>query len=572
MSTFTSSSREAIRRSFAWRSDDRATVTGPDLTRREAAGMVGAGMLAAALPATVKAQGEPAAARSGKTLRPEAGRIFSGAGQDVVAYAAMTNAAEPERQPYLIADYDGIGNGPGLGVSTGVLRSTIIAPGAALQIGYDLPWQDEAKLRSVAAGAYDRDIDVSAATYREMATPVLLRIGYEYDMAWTGYAPEPYRAAFRHVVERFRAAGADNVGFVWDSATHYHTDFLARWYPGDDVVDWWAYNVWGHHDARGFVEEARKHGKPTLIGEFSLAFAGGGPWPIWYPQAMDSIRASGVLAYQYINFDWRWIGEWEFTERDGTISDQPDRLALHREEMRRPDYQHRGAEHFNPNALLVNAARRLRRDQGSPDWSPALDFATMQPGFGYRVAGARAVRDESGWDKGWTAAGADGRFTVTLNGKAGAAGHLTVGYQGTGTLDLAVDGHPLAQALSARRSFDATGVTAHVVTFPTRFGRDGTRALQCRVAGGTMKITDIAFLRIAPDAPAAPRPRATPGGARWAPVAGADRYNLYRDHELVGFTRDPRTDLRGSIAVSAWNARRGEGPISAPVTVRPRPA
>jgi beta-mannanase len=52
---------------------------------------------------------------------------------------------------------------------------------------------------------------------------------------WQG-DPDGYRAAFRHIVEIFRAEGADNVEFLWSAM--WLDLWASLYYPGDDVVDW----------------------------------------------------------------------------------------------------------------------------------------------------------------------------------------------------------------------------------------------------------------------------------------------------------------------------------------------
>ena len=84
--------------------------------------------------------------------------------------------------------------------------------------------------------------------------PLLLRFAHEMNADWypwdgvrasapgTHDGPARYVAAWRHVHAVFAAAGATNVRWVW-SPNHRSIpaaawNDAARYYPGDDVVDW----------------------------------------------------------------------------------------------------------------------------------------------------------------------------------------------------------------------------------------------------------------------------------------------------------------------------------------------
>ncbi|HET7475297.1 MAG TPA: glycosyl hydrolase [Dermatophilaceae bacterium] len=104
-------------------------------------------------------------------------------------------------------------------------------------------------VRQIADGAQDGYLDRFAAQARAFGRPVYLRFGHEMNGEWMAYsAGRPggpsaaaFVAAWRHLVARFRAAGADNVRFVWSPN---ESDFPDRsgnrmedYWPGTDVVD-----------------------------------------------------------------------------------------------------------------------------------------------------------------------------------------------------------------------------------------------------------------------------------------------------------------------------------------------
>jgi len=75
---------------------------------------------------------------------------------------------------------------------------------------------------------------------------VLIRWAQEMDLRllypWSSDDPALYQAAFRHVVQVFRAEGANNVKWVWSPAGQGNA---LAYYPGEDVVDYVGLTVLG---------------------------------------------------------------------------------------------------------------------------------------------------------------------------------------------------------------------------------------------------------------------------------------------------------------------------------------
>ena len=95
-----------------------------------------------------------------------------------------------------------------------------------------------------------------------------------------------------------------------------------KWYPGDDVVDWWGINLFypsdfSHPLSDAFVLDAGRHHKPVLIGESSPVFKTIIPGRVrgpeseaealkWYASFFDFIRVHpAVKAFSLIAVDWR---------------------------------------------------------------------------------------------------------------------------------------------------------------------------------------------------------------------------------------------------------------------------
>ncbi len=108
---------------------------------------------------------------------------------------------------------------------------------------------------AIANGRYDTDIVAAARQFATFGEATFLTFYHEpednirdasgSDPAQVQRYIDDYRAAFRHLHDTFEAEGADNVIWVWDMQgwlggfEDYYTSGL---YPGDDVVDWVAWN------------------------------------------------------------------------------------------------------------------------------------------------------------------------------------------------------------------------------------------------------------------------------------------------------------------------------------------
>jgi hypothetical protein len=100
------------------------------------------------------------------------------------------------------------------------------------------------------------------------------------EKAGSGYTAEDYAAMFRHVVERLRARGVNNLvtvlvhmAYVPHTSQKWFTDM----YPGDDVVDWIGFDTYAYSDPGyghgDFAEllNRRAENKPTWPGFYNWA-------------------------------------------------------------------------------------------------------------------------------------------------------------------------------------------------------------------------------------------------------------------------------------------------------------
>ncbi|MCA9839513.1 MAG: hypothetical protein KC422_21565 [Trueperaceae bacterium] len=98
-------------------------------------------------------------------------------------------------------------------------------------------------LAEISAGHYDAYLKTWAVGAQAFAKPVYLRPFPEMNGNWTPWngAPEDLKAAWRHMVDLFRASGSHNVKWVWcPNITDYPPtpeNAMERYFPGDAYVD-----------------------------------------------------------------------------------------------------------------------------------------------------------------------------------------------------------------------------------------------------------------------------------------------------------------------------------------------
>ncbi len=503
---------------------------------------------------------------------PPAGRIYSGAGQDMISSIAMVNTAHPERLPAIVAFYDATLKFEDWDRDwlKKVQRLPDFFPGAYLQIGVDLPDYGAAGLRAVADGDLADRIDAMIAVYRELPAKVFFRLGYEADGNKGKKFPDPqaYREAFRHVVERFRAAGVDRLAYVWN--VQYASSDGADWYPGDDVVDWWSYNAWKKDfDARDFTARARARGKPVMIGECTEL--NHEDWGNWAPTFFAHLRANAPRGYQYINYWWTSYGYKQSFWGDARYTNDPEHIALYNQEMSRPVYVHRDPACFNPMALYVRASgSSIDRDRNGQAWTPELDAVSAQEGYALiGVSGAvhDGIRTRSSH---WRPAAKREDFTVVVQVPARSRGFLVL------TTDAVTKTIRLGDTLLA----EATMATIHKYPFDAAASDAGELTLTLAAVGGTeVSCQHIGIQAIAADAPPAPeRPRVSGNregqvALSWPAVDG-DAYGIYRDGEKIASSSEPfyldhavTPGAKHRYRVTAFHRQRGEGAMSPVVGV-----
>jgi mannan endo-1,4-beta-mannosidase len=99
-------------------------------------------------------------------------------------------------------------------------------------------------LKSIADGQQDTFLRTYALSVRAYGHPVILSFGHEMNGNWYSWgaghvSPKDFVAAWRHVVDIFRAEGALNVTWVWTvNSLNAASSPLAQWWPGAAWVNW----------------------------------------------------------------------------------------------------------------------------------------------------------------------------------------------------------------------------------------------------------------------------------------------------------------------------------------------
>jgi len=203
-------------------------------------------------------------------------------------------------------------------------------------------------LQAIIDGKFDADLLAWGQAAKAFGTPLIVEYGTEVNAEWFGWngsfhgggekkkfgradladGPERFVAAYRHIVETIRRAGAKNITWV------FHLDVTqwpeAAWnrfenyYPGDDVVDWIGVSCYGPQNPRDDESEKESFrekfdpiyprieklapNKPIMIVEFGATK--GFPYitaAAWAQSALGDIlsgRWPGVRGFSWWNEKW----------------------------------------------------------------------------------------------------------------------------------------------------------------------------------------------------------------------------------------------------------------------------
>lgn len=205
----------------------------------------------------------------------------------------------------------------------------------------------EFTVERIIEGAFDGDLEAWARAAEEFGTPLLVEWGTEMNGEWFSWngkwhgagecggfgdpkrpdGPERFAAAYRHIVETMRGAGADNLTWVFHVDAHDAPEEawnrFEEYYPGNDVVDWIGVSAYGPQlpsddEASSFREmidpavrrvEAMAPGKPIVALEFGCTAGSKAARPeAWAAAALDDLLSRRWRSV--IGFSW-WNERWE---------------------------------------------------------------------------------------------------------------------------------------------------------------------------------------------------------------------------------------------------------------------
>ncbi len=227
------------------------------------------------------------------------------------------------------------------------------------------------------SNVHDWIIDSIITLTKNYGKSSFLRIGGEFNGSgpgWNGggYHPYLYVTMFRKIVDMYKTKGwRDSVAVIWCYEPDAPNDFDsvdsrgARWYPGNDYVDWFGLDVFDvthfdqslpDYDRRGitkkgkserFLAMAREKKKPVYLSETSAKGVnissdyqdGVNDWNNWFAKFFDFIdKHKEIKGFNYINALWpesAYPG-WG----DARIQNNAFVTQKYREEMKKPKYIH----------------------------------------------------------------------------------------------------------------------------------------------------------------------------------------------------------------------------------------
>jgi beta-mannanase len=190
---------------------------------------------------------------------------------------------------------------------------------------------------NIVSGSLDSTINARASASKILGHKYLLDFGAEMngDQAWTGNNAPLYVSAYRHIHDRFVAAGATNVIWAWcPNVTDVNggNAMTMAYYPGDAYVDWTGvdgYN-WGTSTS-GFAWQSfhdvfaniypllAAKGKPILIGEMASDEVGGDKAQ-WITDIVPTLRTNFPLIKAFVWFDVLKERQWQINSSPASLA------------------------------------------------------------------------------------------------------------------------------------------------------------------------------------------------------------------------------------------------------------
>ena len=235
---------------------------------------------------------------------------------------------------------------------------------------------------------YEARVNDVITIVKEFKKPVMVRIGGEFSGWWNGYHPYEYPKAFRKIVNMFRSAGVENVAFIWCYEPAAANDFDEKnaageykWFPGNDVVDWYGIDLFANKDISGssqtaagvltnygktlrFLDFAKVNNKPVYLAETSPSDVkittsvedGKTDWEAWFKPYFALMSAHPQIKwFHYINYDWGKTNSGEIQGwQNADISINSYISSQFVAEMKKPGYLHLPEKYLLKDYTLYN--------------------------------------------------------------------------------------------------------------------------------------------------------------------------------------------------------------------------
>jgi hypothetical protein len=257
--------------------------------------------------------------------------VYEGSDTSVSQYAQVEQFAQTVgQQPNIVLQYYSWGEP----FNTPFAR-TALQHGATLLIDMD---PTGTSCASIAAGQQDALLQSFADSVKAFGAPVIVSFGHEmngywYTWGWTHTQPAVFVQAWRHVVDVFRQAGADNITWLWTvNAVSSGEGPIAEYWPGASYVTWVALDSYYYYPYDNFSSVfgssvaaiRRVTSKPILIGETAIGQVAGQAANI--PGLFAGVSISGLLGFIWYDLPQNY----GIYHQDWRLEGNPDAIAAFR--------------------------------------------------------------------------------------------------------------------------------------------------------------------------------------------------------------------------------------------------
>ena len=209
-----------------------------------------------------------------------------------------------------------------------------------------------ASLKDISRGVYDAYFQEFADTIKDFKDPVFISINHEMNGTWYPYSQEysgsgvtsaDFIASWRHIVDIFRARGANNVAWVWSpNVPDVGAAPASKYYPGDEYTDWVGVSFYSGNtaDALDPIYKMYASRKPIFITEWATAqeksryytnYPGDAKWVSQFFHSLNTKypRVKAISWFQYDKEDGNYLLQ--------RVSDQQQEYSVEARDARYTD-------------------------------------------------------------------------------------------------------------------------------------------------------------------------------------------------------------------------------------------